>query len=527
VSFTTLPNPPTVVTSPASSVSQTTATLNATVNPNGGAASACEFQWGTTAGYGNTASCAQTVGSGTGPVAVTANLTGLTPNTIYHYRIVATNPGGTSYGSDKTFTAEITAPTVVTGTASGVSETLATLNATVNPDGGTVSNCQFQWGTTPSYGNTIACAQTVGSGTSPVAATANLTGLAPNINYHYRIVATNSSGTSNGSDQTFTTPTTPPAVSVSPPDVLSSKESAFSGTVNPVGLPTTAYFEYGLDPRYSGGTGPVTYDQSTPPQEVGSGDTPVRVAASVSGLIPNALYHVRLVASSSAGTTYGPDQTFTTSAGPSPGSPTIGKAFNISLVSGIVLVKINGLFVPLTELTQIPANTEIDALQGTIELITAVDGGSRPAADTAAKGRNYNKGKRRIKTQSGTFGGAIFKITQARNGLATLRLVEGAFQGAPSYATCTAHTAAAPTATVASSRTLQLLHASAHGKFRTRGRYSAATVLGTKWTVADRCDGTLTHDITDSVLVNDFVHHKTVVLHAGQSYLAKAPGKHP
>jgi hypothetical protein len=75
----------------------------------------------------------------------------------------------------------------------------------------------------------------------------------------------------------------------------------------------------------------------------------------------------------------------------------------------------------------------------------------------------------------------------------------------------------------ASKKVLQLLHASAHGKFRTSGRYSAATVLGTIWTVADRCDGTLTHDVTDSVKVSDFVRHKTVVLHAGQSYLARAP----
>ena len=69
---------------------------------------------------------------------------------------------------------------------------------------------------------------------------------------------------------------------------------------------------------------------------------------------------------------------------------------------------------------------------------------------------------------------------------------------------------------------LQLLHSNAHGKFRTKGRYAAATVRGTKWTIADRCDGTLTHDLTDSVVVNDFVRHKTIVLHAGQSYLAKA-----
>ena len=44
---------------------------------------------------------------------------------------------------------------------------------------------------------------------------------------------------------------------------------------------------------------------------------------------------------------------------------------------------------------------------------------------------------------------------------------------------------------------------------------------GTKWTIADRCDGTLTRDLTDSVAVMDFVRHKTIILHAGQSYLAR------
>ena len=116
----------------------------------------------------------------------------------------------------------------------------------------------------------------------------------------------------------------------------------------------------------------------------------------------------------------------------------------------------------------------------------------------------------------------MFKLTQATGGasrgLATLAIVEAAFGGAPSYASCNTHKALE--ATAASSRTLQLLHASAHGKFRTKGKYSAATVLGTIWTVADRCDGTITHDVTDSVVINDFVHHKTIILHAGQSYLA-------
>ena len=111
--------------------------------------------------------------------------------------------------------------------------------------------------------------------------------------------------------------------------------------------------------------------------------------------------------------------------------------------------------------------------------------------------------------QTGNFGGAVFKVTQeksgASKGLTTVTLISNAFKGAPSYATCKSRKALDASAAKLSSRTLQLLHATAHGKFRTRGRYGAATVLGTKWTIADRCDGTLTRDITDSVLVSDFV----------------------
>jgi hypothetical protein len=77
-----------------------------------------------------------------------------------------------------------------------------------------------------------------------------------------------------------------------------------------------------------------------------------------------------------------------------------------------------------------------------------------------------------------------------------------------------------------STKMIQLLDVSAHGKFRTSGRYSAATVLGTIWTVAARCDGTLTHAIKDPVEVTDFVRHKTIILHAGQSYLAPGRLKH-
>ena len=93
----------TAVTEPASAVAPTTASLNATVNPNGGEVSKCEFEYGTTPSYGQVAPCASLPGSGESPVAVSASLSGLTPNTTYHFRISATNAGGTSTGTDETF----------------------------------------------------------------------------------------------------------------------------------------------------------------------------------------------------------------------------------------------------------------------------------------------------------------------------------------------------------------------------------------------------------------------------------------
>ena len=193
------------MTTAASAVTQTTATLNATVNPNGGEVTKCEFEYGTTNAYGSTASCASLPGSGTSPVAVSAALTGLTPNTTYHFRISATNAGGTSKGSDLTLKTLGNAPSVVTGTASSVRATTATLNATVNPNGVAVGECELEYGTTIAYGSSAPCTPSPGSGTSPVAVSAPITGLTASTTYHFRISATSAGGTGTGSDQTFKT----------------------------------------------------------------------------------------------------------------------------------------------------------------------------------------------------------------------------------------------------------------------------------------------------------------------------------
>ncbi len=300
-----------------------------------------------------------------------------------------------------------------------------------------------------------------------------------------------------------------PAAQTSSPTTIGTTGATLAGTVNPHGQATTASFQYGLDSRYSGlGNGP-TYTQSTAVQQVGSDASAHFISAPVSGLVPNAVYHVRLVASNSTGTTFGPDQTFTTKATPPPGAPKLGKSENVT-PAGLVFVVIHGALVPLTEKTQLPAGTVLDALHGSVNLVAA----------SGKKGQKY----------TGTFGGAVFKLTQTRSGrdqgLTTLQIVEGAFTGAPSYASCKAKGASdgRPAARIAlSSRVLQTLRSRSSGRFRTRGRYAAATVRGTKWTTSDRCNGTAVRVQIHSVLVNDLVKHITVLITAGHSYLALAP----
>ena len=244
----------------------------------------------------------------------------------------------------------------------------------------------------------------------------------------------------------------------------SSTGLSLAGSVNPEGLVTTAHFEYGLDSRYTtpGTSGPI-YDQSTPPVQIGSDFQSHSVFTPVAGLVPNALYHARLVATNTAGTTFGPDVTFTTPADPAPPAPKLASSFNVTPVSGLVLVQVNGEFVPLTQVRSVRAGAVINTLKGTLKLITAT-------------------GKKH-KTQVGTFGGAVFKVTQVgsgkNKGLTTLALVEGAVKGGPSFAACTTQSTKHASAAAVSKKTLQLLHGSDnHAKFRTKGRYSAATIRG-------------------------------------------------
>ncbi|GEM_PF-1196486 len=302
LTFTTDPLPPTVTTGAATSVTASGATLNGTVNANY-ASTTVTFEYGLDTSYGSTVTADQSPVTGSTDTPVSAAVSGLLPNTTYHYRVVGQNSGGTTDGSDLTFTTDAIPPTVTTDPAASVTASGATLNGTVNANNAS-STVTFEYGLDTSYGSTVTADQSPVNGLADTPVSAAVSGLDPNTTYHYRVVGQNIAGTVNGGDLTFTTGKIAPTATTDPATVITGSGATLNGTVNAFNDDTTVTFEYGLDTSY-GST--VAADQSP---VNGLADTPV--SAAVSGLLPNTTYHFRVVATNSAGTTTGGDLTFTT-----------------------------------------------------------------------------------------------------------------------------------------------------------------------------------------------------------------------
>lgn len=197
-------------------------------------------------------------------------------------------------------------PVASTGNATAITSISARLNGTVNPEG-QATTYQFEYGTTTSYGSETA-PTAAGSGSADVKVLAQLTSLTPNTTYHYRLIATNASGTTLGSDVSFKTPKPPvPVVSTGHPTDVTQTSATLSGTVNPQGQATSYVFQYGTS---------TAYGNQTPGASAGSGTKGASVSAPVGALAPTTTYHYRLVATSVNGTTFGRDVSFKTVALP-------------------------------------------------------------------------------------------------------------------------------------------------------------------------------------------------------------------
>ncbi len=203
---------------------------------------------GSTMAYGQSVPCSSSPGSGSEAVEVSAQVGGLSPSGVYHFRVSARNAGGTSVGSDGTFETAPSAPSVVTGVASGVGQVSAVLGGSVDPNGQLVSDCRFEYGPSVAYGQSVPCSSAPGSGSEAVVVSGEVGALTANSVYHFRVSATNATGTSVGSDGTFTTLPDAPSVVTGLASGVSAVGATLGGSVNPnEGAVVDCRFEYGLD----------------------------------------------------------------------------------------------------------------------------------------------------------------------------------------------------------------------------------------------------------------------------------------
>lgn len=244
----------------------------------------------------------KSMGSGMGSFSNT--ITELFPNTPYYIRAYATNESGTAYGEEKMFTTEDGLPTVTTTTASNITATTATSGGNVTGNGGfpvTIRGVCWNTGGYPDINDPHTT-----NGTGNGSFTANITGLGPGTTYHVRAYATNSMGTSYGQDKQFTTNNgTPTVTTTTVTNITATTAQSGGNATGSGGLQITAK---GI--CWNTGGSPDVNDQHT---TNGSGNG--SFIANMTGLTPSTTYHVRAYATTSAGTTYGPDKTFTTKDG--------------------------------------------------------------------------------------------------------------------------------------------------------------------------------------------------------------------
>jgi hypothetical protein len=312
---------PAVDNESASGLSSTSATLEAQVNPNY-QETTYAFEYAT-----NEALTGATTVAGEAPLSAESGdqlasvniVGGLQPHTTYYYRVQAINATGTTPGTVQSFTT-LDVPGVSTGSAQDATRTTAVVSGSVNPAGAPttyhvayVDQAAYEAALADSVANPYA-----GGGLSPSRSAGSdyathpvgpltISELRPATTYHYALVATNSVGTTIGSDMSFTTsPPTPPLASTSAPSAITQRSATLNGAVDGAGLQTTVSFEFGTSP---------TLGSSVLVGVLSSGEAEGSVVVSRSTgayLLAGTTYYYRTVATNADGTSYGAIEPFGT-----------------------------------------------------------------------------------------------------------------------------------------------------------------------------------------------------------------------
>ncbi len=221
--FTTAPLPPEAVREETSNVTSISVLFRGEVVP-GNDAAIYHFEYGPTASYGQVLPDIG-IGVGTTPIVVEqASLANLVAGRIYHYRVVVISGAGEAAGPDQTFETPSTSatptalPTIDLNSTSAVSQTGATISATIDP-GGHSTTYVFELGYAAGNYESRVFGNLAGEPGSSTAS-ATFTNLQAGVVYHYRVVATNAAGTTATADQTFATAQFPQSITIPPTPLL-------------------------------------------------------------------------------------------------------------------------------------------------------------------------------------------------------------------------------------------------------------------------------------------------------------------
>jgi len=300
LSFTTgtVSGAPTVATVAASSITASSAKLNATVNPNNDAATYW-FIYGTNTTTAFTNQTSATILSATNSAAsVNSSISGLVTNALYYFEIVAVNSSGASTNGPASFTTlSVTVPSVLTLAASNIFSTVATLNASVNPSNGPTT-CWFVYGTNTSttYFTNLTVPTTLAASGNASIVTSPVGGLLQGVPYYFQAVATNITGTITGGASNFTTTAVSgvPIVAATAASSIAASTAKMNATVNPTNYVSTYWFIYGTNAT-------TALTNLTAPATLAATNVAVAVSSSLSGLLPGTTNYYQIVATNLSG----------------------------------------------------------------------------------------------------------------------------------------------------------------------------------------------------------------------------------